>query len=341
MRLVRLENWGTGLVVPDGTDNPAVVDVSAAAAVLAASHPAAAEVIAGLVPSGAGSDLTGWRELIACWAGAKPALETLLAARAATPDRYAAVTTPYANAAHLPPLPSPVGRIFAAGANVAAHASKALTEATGETVEEHHLVAEKRKGLPPWGFTVLPSTVVGDGATVVPPPGIEKFDYEAELAAVVGTGGRGLAVTDVEFWAFGPFCDFSVRDQYVGVGTPIDRGPLVWALTKNFETGNSLGPWLTTVDDGVDVNDVELDLTVNGELRQSFSTAAMIYSFAEIASHISRFVELHPGDIILSGTGAGTAVEQGVDGPYLKSGDRVAVTVRGGGRLDNTVRFER
>ncbi|MDX2937779.1 fumarylacetoacetate hydrolase family protein [Streptomyces ipomoeae] len=334
MRLTRLKDWGTGLVVPDHGPSPVVIDVAESTAVLADSHPDEAELLRRL----GGSGPQDWRALIENWGGARPALETLRDVWAADPQRFEKCAVPYPDLdAPPPPLISPTARLFAAGANFPDHASRALTKATGKEVTAESLLAEKEKGLPPWGFTVLPGTVIGDRAQVVPPTGVQKLDYEGEVAAVLATGGRRLEPDDIRFWAVAPFCDFSIRDPFLGIGGPIDRGVLVWALAKNFDTGNAFGPWLTTVDEGIDVTDLALECAVNGEVRQSTTTAGMIYGFAEIAAYLSRYVELHPGDIILSGTGAGTAVEDGVQGRFLSPGDEVSVRVRGGGVLTTSV----
>jgi 2-keto-4-pentenoate hydratase/2-oxohepta-3-ene-1,7-dioic acid hydratase in catechol pathway len=334
VRLTRLKDWETGLVMPGEGPSPTVINVSEGAAALADSHLDEADLLRRLGGTGA----HGWRELIENWSTARPALEALTDVWATDPERLEKSTVLYGDIdAPLPPLISPTARLFAAGANFPDHASRALTKATGKQVTGESLLAEKEQGLPPWGFTVLPGTVIGDRAQVVPPVGVQKLDYEGEVAAVLATGGRRISAEDVRFWGVAPFCDFSIRDPFLGIGGPIDRGVLVWALAKNFDTGNAFGPWLTTVDEGIDVSDLALQCTVNGEVRQSTTTAGMIYGFAEIAAYLSRYVELRPGDIILSGTGAGTAVEDGLEGRFLHPGDEISVAVRGGGVLTTTV----
>jgi 2-keto-4-pentenoate hydratase/2-oxohepta-3-ene-1,7-dioic acid hydratase in catechol pathway len=109
-----------------------------------------------------------------------------------------------------------------------------------------------------------------------------------------------------------------------------------WTLQKNFDGGSSAGPWVAAGGEE-DAGALAITLRVNGELRQSGSTAEMIFSFAEAAAHLSRFVTLRPGDVIASGTPAGTALERGPDGPYLRPGDEVELHVGSLGLLRNRV----
>jgi 2-keto-4-pentenoate hydratase/2-oxohepta-3-ene-1,7-dioic acid hydratase in catechol pathway len=236
----------------------------------------------------------------------------------------------------LPPLPSPQARIFALGANFADHAANAKSVLLGRKVTQEEVLAEPGQGLPPWGFIVLPQTVVGSGATLIPPRGATMVDYEAEVAVVLRSGGRHLSPDDLDVWGFTAFNDFSLRDHYFGRGTAVDRGILVWGLSKNFETANACGPWMV-VDEPYDVGKLQMCCRVNGQVRQDSSTAEMVYSFGATAEHISDYVELASGDMLTSGTPAGTAIESGVDGPYLNAGDEVEVEVEGVGVLRTVV----
>ena len=90
-----------------------------------------------------------------------------------------------------------------------------------------------------------------------------------------------------------------------------------------------------------DVDDVAFSMHVNGELRQSCTTADMVYSFDDVVDHLSSYLSMRSGDVVVSGTSAGTALEQGVDGPYLQDGDEAVVEVRGVGILRNPVVMQR
>ena len=169
------------------------------------------------------------------------------------------------------------------------------------------------------------------------PAGLEKLDYEGEVAVVLRTGGRAIAAGDLDVFGFTAFNDFSLRDTLLGIGPVYDRGMMTWTLQKNWDGGSSAGPWLV-VDEGLDPGRVRITLRVNGETRQEGSTEEMIFSFGETAEHLSRFLTLRPGDVIASGTTAGTAMEAGLSGRFLRSGDVVELDVEGvGATLRNAV----
>lgn len=205
----------------------------------------------------------------------------------------------------------------------------------GRPVADADILREKEEGLPPWGFLVIPDVVVGDGDPVEPPRGTKLLDYEGEVAVILASGGRNLTEPEVAMWGVTAFNDFSIRDGVLGDGPSVDRGPLVWALAKNFESGKAMGPWVV-VDDLPEVDDLHIEVKVNGETRQSAPTSQMVYSFAEAASYLSRFIELRAGDIIASGTPAGTALDR-PDGGFLRPEDLVEVDVADVGVLRNRV----
>ncbi|MEO7405255.1 MAG: fumarylacetoacetate hydrolase family protein, partial [Burkholderiales bacterium] len=106
---------------------------------------------------------------------------------------------------------------------------------------------------------------------------------------------------------------------------------------KNFDTGNAIGPWIV-IDEPHDPMKVRVQTRVNGVTRQDWSTTEMMYSFAETAVFISKYLRLGAGDIIWSGTGHGTAAEYGKDGDrWVKPGDKLEVEVEGVGVLRNNV----
>jgi 2-keto-4-pentenoate hydratase/2-oxohepta-3-ene-1,7-dioic acid hydratase in catechol pathway len=237
------------------------------------------------------------------------------------------------------PLPAPSVRIFALGGNFAKHLADASKTVYGEGSDMHTELMTKRREQGPWGFITLPETVIGHDAPVKPPTGLTKIDYEGEVAVILARGGRSLADSDVRIWGFTAWNDFSLRDSALGVGPAYDKGPMNWTLQKNFDSGSSCGPWVVVDDDGSHkLNDLRIALRVNGEVRQDGSTSDMIFTFAETAAHLSHFLTLRPGDVIASGTPAGTALESGVDGPFLKDGDVTELEVEGVGVLRNALR---
>ncbi len=323
MKLVRYNDGATGLLVGEQ-----VVNIGAARAMLGSG---AADTLARLLPDdGRGS----WNGMIARWDEAREPLGEL-AAHAA--EGGVDATLPLASVQLVAPLPDRRNRIIALGANNAAHAANAFTAVTGETYTEEQFLEEPREGLPPWGFLIMPESVVGPGAEIKPEANVQKLDYEVEVGAILASGGRNLSADDFAVWGVTVWNDLSIRDPRLGIGQPIHRGAFNWALEKNFDTGNACGPCVV-VDEDYDVNRMRCIMRVNGEVRQDWSTADMIYSFAESVAFISRYVELAAGDILCSGTGAGTAIESGVDGDrWLHPGDRVEAEVEGIGVLANTV----
>jgi 2-keto-4-pentenoate hydratase/2-oxohepta-3-ene-1,7-dioic acid hydratase in catechol pathway len=184
-------------------------------------------------------------------------------------------------------------------------------------------------------FTLWPATVAAPGAIVAPPNGTLRFDYEGECAVYVKRGGRNLDT--VALWGYTAFNDLGVRDPFLKLAKEAAWGPFSLNLGKNFDTSNSAGPWVA-VDEGHDVTRLRCVLTVNGETRQDWTMAEMIYGFDETLSFLSRSLTLRPGDMLSSGTGAGVALESGVDGAdWLKPGDVMEVRLDGVAPLRNTV----
>jgi 2-keto-4-pentenoate hydratase/2-oxohepta-3-ene-1,7-dioic acid hydratase in catechol pathway len=174
-------------------------------------------------------------------------------------------------------------------------------------------------------------SVAGHEADVVWPPWSQVIDYELEVACVIGRGGRDIAAADAPGHVFGYtiFNDASARDAQLKEMA----GQLGPAKGKDFDTGNVLGPWIVTVDELGDPQDLEMVARVNGEEWSRGSTAAMHHSFADIIAFVSRSETLHPGEVIGSGTvGTGCGLEQG---RFLSEGDVVELEVARIGVLRN------
>jgi 2-keto-4-pentenoate hydratase/2-oxohepta-3-ene-1,7-dioic acid hydratase in catechol pathway len=330
MKLVRVSGAGTGIVV-ERESKAYVLEVSVASQVLQAKWSSPTSQVVSLFMDAGQS----WRPLIESWAVARRWLEDL--AEVASEDlvrgRDRLNLRPLAQVRLDPPLPDPASRIFAMGGNFPAHTagmsanldvpSSVLTGTPADT--------------PPWGFYVIPGTVVGPEATVTPPESTRKLDYEGEVAVVFGAGEHPVGSDRIAVWGYTAWNDFSIRDAALGL-SKTDHGPLTWSLTKNFRTGNSCGPWMV-VDEHAPVDGLRMTCQVNDQLRQDGTTADMNYSFGAIAAHISEYVPVGAGDMILSGTPSGTAMEGGVDGPFLRDGDRVEVKVDGVDVLRNHVKL--
>lgn len=326
MRLVRITGRGTGLIL-DFQDHLHVIDIAGCAAVLRADNADLARRLDDLSPTPQHS----WLPWINDWPATRETLRQL--ALIARDDLGRGDTRlpvdPYQGLALDPPLPDPSSRIFAMGGNFAAHASVMNAHMT---IPES--VSNPDAATPPWGFYVIPGTVVGQGATVTPPRHTQYLDYEAEVAVVLGAEEHQPGTDQISIWGYTAWNDFSIRDTVLGV-SKTDHGPLTWSLTKNFRTGNSCGPWMVVNYPPVD--NLAISCTVNGDVRQEGNTSQMRFSFGAIAAYLSTYVPLGAGDMIVSGTPAGTAVENGLTGKFLRSGDRVSVTIDGVDELANSI----
>jgi 2-keto-4-pentenoate hydratase/2-oxohepta-3-ene-1,7-dioic acid hydratase in catechol pathway len=325
MRLVRARGGNTGLILEsDGRLD--VLDIAAAGEALRADEPHIADGVQALFDDRRQS----WLPMIRRWTEARETLR-LLAEHSFASLRngiHALPLTPLSELDLEPPLPDPGSRIFAMGGNFPAHASKM----SGVLNLPASVTNSAAHDAPPWGFYVIPGTVVGPNQTIVAPSGTKYLDYEAEVAVVLGNDAHDEL--SAQFWGYTAWNDFSIRDAALGT-SQTDHGPLTWSLTKNFRTGNSCGPWMVVNHPPVD--NLSITCHVNDELRQSGSTAQMAHSFGRIASYISEFVPLGAGDMILSGTPPGTAIEGGVDGAFLQTGDHVDVRIDGVDTLHNVI----
>lgn len=211
------------------------------------------------------------------------------------------------------PLLARHGRVFAIGLNYA----KKYPAGKQPPTPTH----------PPW-FSKLPGTLVGHGEPVVAPLADVSFDYEAELAAVIGTGGRHIPVDEALDTVAGWTCfnDGSVRRWQ---RHSVNAG-------KNFERSGSIGPWMVTADEIDNPQALRMTASVDGELRQDCSTGEMLFSVAEIISYLSTIIELRPGDVIATGSPEGTGGS--FDPPkFLEAGQTLEVAIEGIGSLINPV----
>lgn len=330
MKLVRVHGAGTGLLSgPPGQE--VVVDVSRGLEEIRGSERALVAALEPYFPAVGGS----WLPLIERWHEVRDLLRSL-AEMASAGHGVTSAAQPLAAVRLDPPLPDPGVRVFALGGNFPAHGDSMAAVIAMQISDSVRQGAAG--GNPPWGYYVIPGTVVGQDAVVAPPRGTQKLDYEAEVGVVLSAGEHEPGSDEIDIWGFTAWNDFSIRDEALGLAK-IDHGPLTWSLQKNFRTGNSCGPCMA-VDEPVPASGLGIMCKVNGEVRQDASTAEMQYSFGTTAAFVSRYAPLAGGDMILSGTPAGTAMEQGIDGPFLKDGDHVEVLIEGVGTLRNRVVME-
>jgi len=171
-------------------------------------------------------------------------------------------------------------------------------------------------------FLKAPNSVVGPNDDVMIPPGSKKTDYEVELAIVVAATCRYLpdeAAAQCAIAGYAISNDVSEREYQ------LERGGQ-WVKGKSAETFNPLGPYVMTADEVPDPQSLDLELKVNGEVRQRSNTSRMIFSPAHIVWYLSQFMVLEPGDVINTGTPFGVGL--GMDPPrYLAPGDVIEASI--------------
>ncbi len=256
-------------------------------------------------------------------AGAQAVID-LLAAGRALPGKGEAL--PLAEVALLAPLPRPRRNLWCVGRNYHAHAK----ELSASVFKDNDANPESW----PIVFTKVPECVVGPRADVLLPAGVsDRIDYEAELAVVIGRGGKNIARADALAHVFGYTVvnDVTARD--------VQMRHQQWDMGKSFDTFCPMGPWIATADE-FDGTRTRVRCWVNGELRQDGPTENMIFDIPSLIETISRGITLYPGDVIATGTPAG--VGMGMQPPrYLAAGDVVRVEIDGLGTIENTFVEER
>ena len=205
-----------------------------------------------------------------------------------------------------PGAPPPPSKIVAIGKNYREHAA----EFGGAAPEDEPLI-----------FLKAPSALVYGGGDIVLPPESQRVDFEGELALVVGRRIKNLPQSEWQTALAGVCCanDVTARD--------LQKKDKQFARSKSFDTFCPVGPAIVS---GLDPSDLAIQTRVNGSVRQSARTSAMVFSPAFLVAYISRMMTLLPGDLILTGTPAGV-------GP-LAPGDVVEVEIEGIGILRNAVR---
>ena len=205
----------------------------------------------------------------------------------------------------------PIGKIVCIGRNYADHIKE-----LGNEMPERPIL-----------FMKPASSVIGEGEEIVIPPFSSDCHHEAELALLIGTGGKDIPAAQAlsHVAGFGVAIDLTLRD----VQAEQKKKGLPWEIAKGFDTACPLSSFVPAAS-VTDPQDLRITLSVNDAPRQDGSTALMIHRLPELISYISAIFTLEPGDLILTGTPAGV-------GP-IKSGDRVVAEIAQVGRLSVTVR---
>ena len=214
----------------------------------------------------------------------------------------------------------PGARIFCIGLNYADHASESAMD----------------KPAHPVVFLRTHESFTAHGQPLVLPAVSTAFDFEGELVAMIGRGGRHIspdaAAAHIAGYTVGN--DGSIRDYQLKRGSQ-------WTLGKNFDRSGALGPCFVTADDLPPLaRGLKLQTRLNGEVVQSSNTSHLIFDLGRLVAALSEATELRPGDLILTGTPAGVGA---VRNPplFMKAGDVVEVEIEGIGTLRNTIEAER
>lgn len=213
------------------------------------------------------------------------------------------------------PCVADVGKFICVGLNYADHA-----EESGMDVPEEPVI-----------FMKATSAICGPYDEVMIPREATKVDWEVELGVVIGSLARYVSEEDALDHVAG-YCtvnDISERDFQ------LNRGG-TWVKGKSCDTFGPIGPWLVTTDEIPDPQDLDLFLEINDEPVQRSSTSRMIFPVAHLVSYISRFMSLHPGDIISTGTPPGVGLGMKPE-RYLKPGDVMHLGIEGLGMQQQVV----
>jgi 2-keto-4-pentenoate hydratase/2-oxohepta-3-ene-1,7-dioic acid hydratase in catechol pathway len=238
---------------------------------------------------------------------------------------------PLAKTRLLAPVPFPP-TIFCAGANYADHAAAMARRSGQPEPRDPH-----EQGLKPWFFIKAGRTITGPGAAVKATHYAKNLDWEIELAAVVGRPAKDVSVDKALSYVAGYTVanDFSARDRGRRPGVEeTSFFKMDWTKHKSFDGSCPIGPWITPASDIADPQNLKMKLWVNDVLKQDSNTGKMLFTLAEQIAQLSINMTLHPGDLILTGTPAGTGAESG---EFLKAGDVVKVWIDGIGEFSNKI----
>jgi acylpyruvate hydrolase len=224
----------------------------------------------------------------------------------------AKLSRPIAGIKFLPPIPDP-SKFFCVGKNNRRHreelaANKMLTEVPNE----------------PTGFIKLIDTMSGDDDEVVKPADIIKLDYEPELCYVIGKRAHGVKKADAMDYIAGFTLtnDISAREIQQ---REVASGSRFWTA-KNMPGFGAVGPYILTMDEVADTDNLWVTCDVNGQRRLRANTGDYLYKIADVLEHFSRHVVFQPGDLIAMGAPSGVAVGQpNADELYLRPGDDMVI----------------
>jgi 2-keto-4-pentenoate hydratase/2-oxohepta-3-ene-1,7-dioic acid hydratase in catechol pathway len=221
-----------------------------------------------------------------------------------------------ADVSFLPVIPDP-GKIICVGLNYHDHVNE-----TGRTVEENPCI-----------FHRYPDSQVGHGQPMVRPVVSDNFDYEAEMAIIMGGGGRHVEPEDALSHIVGYSCynEGTIRDW--------QRHTRQFGMGKNFVHTGAFGPWMVTADEIPDHSELELTMRLNGEIMQHANLKQLIFDVPTLISYVSRALPWKPGDVLVTGTPGGVGFKRNPP-VFLKPGDKAEVEISNIGILTNSIADE-
>jgi 2-keto-4-pentenoate hydratase/2-oxohepta-3-ene-1,7-dioic acid hydratase in catechol pathway len=271
----------------------------------------------GLASYGLWEDEHHWLQVPADFAARHPDLKSVIAAgqldALEAAARAGGIEVLASQARLLPVIPQP-GKVLCVGLNYKSH------------------VAEMKRNDSdyPAIFTRFADSLTAHNAPLPKPAATQRFDFEAELAVIIGKTGRNIAQSAAwdHIAGYACFNDGTARDW--------QRHTHQWTPGKNFPATGPLGPYMATRQAIPDVNALTLQSRLNGQVMQHASLADLIFTLPVIIEYVSGFTELSPGDVIATGTpgGVGDKREPPV---YMKAGDVIEIEITGLGILRNVV----
>jgi 2-keto-4-pentenoate hydratase/2-oxohepta-3-ene-1,7-dioic acid hydratase in catechol pathway len=237
--------------------------------------------------------------------------------------------TPPESVKLLAPIPQP-GKVIGLAGNYAEHIK--------ETGLKLGLSDSPRKTTVPRPFLMPPTAVIGPDEEIPWPAYSNKIDYELELAVIIGKKARCISPDNAPDAIAGYTIANDVSARSVTFAKSRAKRPwdefYDWLNGKWADGFLPMGPYLLTADEIPDVQNLEMTLAVNGQLRQNANTSQMIYPVVDIVSFLSHIMTLEPGDIIATGTPSGVGL---ATGNYLRAGDRIECTIEKLGTLTNSL----
>lgn len=204
----------------------------------------------------------------------------------------------------------------------------------GVNYETHRAEIGRDPSKKPMVFARFADTQVGHGQPMLLPPETPTFDYEGEIAVIIGKAGRRISQDNCWDYIAGyaPYNDGSIRDW--------QRHTPQWTPGKNWYQTGAFGPWMTTRDEIADNQKLHLLTRLNGMEVQNADSSQMIFSIPYLIEYCSTFIPLEPGDVIVTGTPGGVGVRREPQ-LFMKDGDVVEVEITEVGILSNPIKAEK